>query len=274
LPRDLADVLHHFLPETGPEPSEPSPPPESPPAQRGPARSLAALPIVALPIGDRDVVRAAFAWNLGVEIARLGAGSVVVSPAATSDSTLWPCTGVGPLGAEVVLCPATGLGELYRMALDVAVDRAATIDPEVGGLVLVRVPPPWLRRVDDGHGLLRWSLSFCSGDPSELLETYGLVKLLAATHKNPQRARLGVTLHGVRSIAEARRAFLRLTRTAEAHLQRNLTSYGALVDDLHVYRAIVARRPIGLEHPQSPAARAMQDVASMLIDDALEAIRA
>jgi MinD-like ATPase involved in chromosome partitioning or flagellar assembly len=44
------------------------------------------------------------------------------------------------------------------------------------------------------------------------------------------------------------------------------------MDDLHVYRSIVARRPIGLEHPQSPAARALHDVAGLLLDDAMERI--
>jgi MinD-like ATPase involved in chromosome partitioning or flagellar assembly len=45
-------------------------------------------------------------------------------------------------------------------------------------------------------------------------------------------------------------------------------SYGLLVDDLHIYRASVAHRPIGLEHPQSRAARALRDVAQLLLDDA------
>ena len=41
-----------------------------------------------------------------------------------------------------------------------------------------------------------------------------------------------------------------------------------VVDDLHVYRAIVSRRPIGIEHPQSRAARALRDVARLVLDDA------
>jgi MinD-like ATPase involved in chromosome partitioning or flagellar assembly len=40
------------------------------------------------------------------------------------------------------------------------------------------------------------------------------------------------------------------------------------ISDLHIYRAIVAQRPIGLEHPQSRAARALRDVASLLLADA------
>jgi MinD-like ATPase involved in chromosome partitioning or flagellar assembly len=49
-------------------------------------------------------------------------------------------------------------------------------------------------------------------------------------------------------------------------------SYGLLVDALHVYRAIVAQRPIGLAHPQSPAARALRDVAQLLLTDALQGL--
>jgi MinD-like ATPase involved in chromosome partitioning or flagellar assembly len=51
------------------------------------------------------------------------------------------------------------------------------------------------------------------------------------------------------------------------HLSAKLLSYGLLVDDLHVYRAIVSGRPVGLEHPQSPAARALRDVARLLLED-------
>ena len=43
-----------------------------------PTQRPAALPILAVPIGDRDVVRAAFAWNLVVEIARLGGSSTLL----------------------------------------------------------------------------------------------------------------------------------------------------------------------------------------------------
>ncbi|MFP8872973.1 MAG: hypothetical protein VCB42_00250, partial [Myxococcota bacterium] len=68
-------------------------------------------------------------------------------------------------------------------------------------------------------------------------------------------------------------AFLHLSEVAERRLGRSLVSYGALVDDLHVYRAIVARRPIGLAHPQSAAAHSLRDVAEMLFRTAKEEIR-
>ena len=73
---------------------------------------------------------------------------------------------------------------------------------------------------------------------------------------------------GARRVGDAERAFGRLAATALRHLRHPVVSYGLLVDDLHVYRAIVARRPIGLEHPQSRAARALRDVARLLLDDA------
>ena len=64
--------------------------------------------------------------------------------------------------------------------------------------------------------------------------------------------------------ATLRGAFERLARACEHRLGLSPTSFGLLVDDLHVYRAIAAQRPIGLEHPQAPATRALMDVAHLL----------
>ena len=76
MPRDLADVLHHFIPESGPVGSR-----DAASERRGASKSRGAsenrgvprrqtLPIVGVPLGERDVVRAAFTWNLAVEVAR------------------------------------------------------------------------------------------------------------------------------------------------------------------------------------------------------------
>jgi hypothetical protein len=263
MPRKLGDVADYFLPraETASllarrervQPHRPAAEPERP----------AALPILAVPVGDRDVVRAAFAWNLAVEVARLGASAALLAPEAEEPSPLWPESGPGPVGSEVVLTGAAGLPDLARAALDLAVSRAA--ESEAGGLVLVRVPPAWLSGAGDARALLRWVLLLTAGAPRELLETYALAKAVLARH--PQ-ARVGVTVHGARRLDEAERAFRQLAEVSARHLGRSVVSYGLLVDDLHVYRGIVARRPIGLEHPQSRAARALRDVARLLLEDA------
>jgi hypothetical protein len=259
LARELRDVLDFFLPGAG-EGVEPAGGPRRPLSR--PERP-AALDIVALPIGEGDVVRAAFAWNLAVEVARLGARAALLAPAADGPSPLWPSAGRGPLGAELLFTRVGGLEELHHAALDLAVTRAA--EGGEGGLVLVRVPPAWLLRDPDGRGLLRWSLLFTSVEPRELMETYGLTKSILA---RSAEARVGVTVHGARRRVEAERAFSHLADVSRRHLHRSPLSYGLLVDDLHVYRAIVARRPIGLERPQSPAARALRDVARLLLADA------
>jgi hypothetical protein len=265
VPRDLLDVADYFLPRSGAparvaRPAA-SPEPAGPAALR--ASRPAALPIVAVPVGDRDVVRAAFVWNLAVEIARLGGSATLVAPASSEPSPIWPEPGTGPVGVEVVLGPAAGLAPLHRAALDRAVARAA--DCADGGLVFVCVPPAWLAHAVEGRALLRWVLLFAATERSDLIETYGLAKRVVAASPD---ARIGVTIHGARRIADAERAFLRLAGVADRHLGRELASYGLLVDDLHVYRAIVSRRPIGLEHPQSRAARALRDVARLLLEDA------
>ena len=53
---------------------------------------------------------------------------------------------------------------------------------------------------------------------------------------------IGVTIHGVRQIAEAREAFDELARSCDERLGLPLASYGLLVDDLEVYRSIAAGR--------------------------------
>jgi hypothetical protein len=257
LPRDLGDVIHHFLPQ---EPIGA----DASPAVGGPRPDRpAALPILALPIGERDVVRAAYAWNLAVEVARRGASATLLAPANSEPSPLWPEPGRGPVGAEVVLTDAADFGALNRAALDIAVSRAA--DCTDGGLVLVSVPPAWLEHAHEGRALMRWVLLFSAAEARDLLETYSLAKRIIRTHPE---TRVGVTLHGVRRIGDAEGAFDKLSGVALRHLDYALTSYGLLVDDLHVYRAIVSRRPIGLEHPQSRAARALRDVARLLLEDA------
>jgi hypothetical protein len=268
LPKDLADVLHYFLPEAQ-EKRRANPPTQARRAGSNGAHRLhpAALPLVAVPIGDCDVVRAAFCWNLVFEIARLGGEAAIVTPAEDAASPLWPEPDSESIGAEVIASPASNIGELYRAALDVAVSRAA--ESRDGGLILVRIPPSWLTLSADAGNLLRWTLLFTSSDSRELLETYGLAKLLMAASPS---ARVGVTIHGARRLDEAEQAFTRLTRSAERHIGRGVVSYGLLVDDLDVYRAIVAQRPIALTHPQSPAARALRDVAKILLDDARNTI--
>ena len=86
-------------------------------------------------------------------------------------------------------------------------------------------------------------------------------------HERPG-VEVGVTIHGVNQIDEARRAFDDLARACEERLGLSLASYGLLVDDLDLYRAIAAGRPIGRENPNAPAARALTDVARLLYEDA------
>ena len=281
MPRKLEDVLDYFLPGAGarssltrasahpgedPQPTDHAHPDRSPgpnPNPRARVDRPAALPIIALPIGDRDVVHAAFAWNLVVEVARLGAIATLLAPADQAAASLWPPSGRGPIGAELELVPATNLRELNRAALDVAVSRAA--DAKNGGVILARVPPAWLNGASDGRALLRWVLLFAATESKDLRETYRLAKRVVRVGPTP---RIGITIHGARRIEDAERAFSRLADTAQRHLGHSVVSYGLLVDDLHIYRAIVAHRPIGLEHPQSRAARALRDVARLLLDDA------
>jgi len=248
--RSLAEVLHYFIPEADAPTSAPADTPR--------------LPLWAVPLGDRDVVRAAHLWNLAVEVARLGGRVVLLAPEA-SDGALWPAPGRGPVGMELVLArvdgPAALLGEAGRLAAERGVDAAE------GGLLLLRLPPGWIERAPGSAALFERALLLVAPEERDLAAASVLAgRLLRAA---PDLA-LGATIHGVRRVGEAARAFARLAEEVERRHGRGLRSYGLLVDDLHLYRSIVSRRPVGLSHPHSPAARTLREVAELLLEDARE----
>ena len=167
------------------------------------------------------------------------------------------------MGSELVLTFADGMADLARAAADLAHTRSAE-SPGGAGIVLVRLPPAWLAKAADAGALFGRVLLFTSPDARDLLETYALVKRIVSV---APISTIGITVHGVRSVGEARRAFSRLAAASERHLVRALVSYGLIVDDLHVYRSILNRHAVGLAHPQAAASRAIGEVAKLLLGD-------
>lgn len=266
MPRDLADVLHYLLPEPEADPPEP----EAEPGTRAVSCSPAESPVrtgsppdpavLAIPIGDRDVVRAAFVWNLCVEVARRGAHASLVLPARDRESPLWAYENPGPLGVRLRFGPGDDLDGLETCARQ----EAARLPSSEPGLVLVRVPPERLREAGTRPGVLAWSLLFATPESRDLLEAYGLSKLVLGAHPE---ARLGLTVHGVEGLAEARQAYHRVSRPVSRRLGGEMASYGLILDDLAIFRAIADRRAVGLCRPQAAASRALSDVARLLLED-------
>jgi hypothetical protein len=245
VPRDLGDVLHYLLPQAEPG-----------------AAAESAAPLVSIPLLPRDVVRGALVWNLAVESARQGAAACLVAPAAATCSS-WPAPGLGPLGLEVAKVGASDLPAFARSAEASArrnASRSAT-----AALALAAVPAAWLRDGAAPGPLARWLLVLTRPDERDLRETWAALEAVAA---RAPRARLGACVFGVRSLADARHTFESLAALAELELERPLVSYGVLIDDVHLSRSIVTRRPIPLAQPASSAARALADVAAMLLEDA------
>ncbi|HVH07777.1 MAG TPA: hypothetical protein VNE71_17425, partial [Myxococcota bacterium] len=183
--RELADVIHYFLDDAGDD--------------------RAAPPLLALPIGEKEPLRLAFVWNLAVELARRGVRPSLHVPEASSLRDLLPAPAVGGvLAPELVLCGARTLPDFQR---DVA--RAAR--PARGdALRLGIVPCEWVAEPADARAaadLFRWTLLFAAPDPTDL-EAVG--DLAARLSDAVPGGVLGVTIHAVESVAEAKGAFERL----------------------------------------------------------------
>jgi len=300
VPRDLSDVLHYFLPELDGAGSSPpdaalsfnrraETPGLAPPRRRTPPprreTSRAPLSILGVPLGERDVVHAAYTWNLAVETTRLGGSSAIITPDLDRAAPLWPATGSEPRDLAIIHCAARSLPELRQAASELAAERGKLA--RRGGIVFARIPPDWLAGADLGadpelrtraatgaapgrdsapaEAWIRWLLVFTSTRRRDMEATFERVSRWVQQRPGLE---VGVTIHGVRQIAEARAAYDELAQTCTERLGVSLASYGLLVDDLEVYRSIAAARPISVAHPHSPATRALTDVARLLYGDA------
>ncbi|MBK7950373.1 MAG: hypothetical protein IPK00_16880 [Deltaproteobacteria bacterium] len=291
MPRDLSDVLHYFLPELERAPDARSD--VGPGSGRlGGARSArttgvagadraanarrripwpgavsapapAPLSVLCVPIGERDLVHAAFTWSLAVETARQGGSVALVAPEDDRHTPLWSGPRSGTSEPELVYCRAEALADLRQTAADLAVERSRSA--RQGGIIFTRIPPRWLDEGGDRRDAIRWILMFSSPRREDATATFERIERMV---KDRPGLEIGITIHGVRRIAEARDAFDELARRCEERLGLALASYGLLTDDLDIYRAIAAGRSIGETHPDSPAARALADVARLIYEDA------
>ncbi len=251
--RELGDVLHYFLddaPDTVPD--------DVPDAAHERAKAQA-CPIVAAPMHPRDAIRSALLWNVAVELRGLGRAPTLLAPALQRDHSAWLDLASEKLEPSWVSLPKGDIDPL----LDAASGAANSLPQERGPVVLVHVPSDtsW----NDGHAELFERCWFVAGasdaDRQEFLELSERV-LTAAP-----RSRIGVTVRGAETLLAARRVFDALAELFEARFERNLTSYGLLVDELELARELAKRQSVFDGIPASRAKRALRDVAELLRDD-------
>ncbi len=236
--RELADVLHHFLGE-------------APLGERlGPAN-------LALLSEADDAFAVGVAWNLAHELARFGLSVAWVTSLA--DEELLPPDATP--GLTRLLAPSQELAGLARAAGEASAKLAASRMP---GVVLVRVPPAWISAGAAAERLLGWTLQLTGPDVEQRRRA---LRVAARVLEARRDARVGIALHEVRSVDEAEAAFGACAREWAEQSRATLTSYGLLLDDAEVYRSLLARRPLALVRPETRAARALADVASMLRAD-------
>jgi len=242
--RGLGDVLHYFDPALGPAAEASSP------TQAESRPEPGALRLLAIPMEPADLLRGAIVWNLALELARAGAAVEAVIPPDVGLPEEDTTQGVRVSGAHAAdWIRATGQART-RLADRTSVDAPGLL---LAGLSADAMPSA---AVHADRALL------CCATESAALERAEAQgrSWLDAGHDD-----LGVVIHGAGSVQEARRAFERLAGPLERLAAKPIASFGLLVDDLALYRSLVERRPVGLTRPQSPAGRALADVARLLL---------
>lgn len=233
MPRELGDVLHWFLDE--------------PPRRRAPAGPGG----FALAVGAKDVLRAAFAWNLAAALAERAPGTTLVTRAPPGGGLRWPRAGPARL-VPVADIDASRLAAAARREADRGAPVLTCVPPDVLGPEAASAPPG--------------ARALVFANPDEI-DTGAALRLLEALLATWPGLAVGAVIHGATAIAAARRAFDRLEAVCEARLGRPLASYGLLLDDLDVYRSVVEGLPLVESRPEGRAARALRDVAGWMHRD-------
>lgn len=271
MPRDLADVLHYFMPEIAADEDQRAGVSRTPGIttdafDREPEvheLGSSSLPLAAVPIADHEIVRASLVAGLASEIAALGGDATLLTPETPNAEALFSRSICESPRVRLETCPAEDLASLHSAAVALAAARADGCAD--GGIVLVRIPPVWLRGAEQPAELLEWMLLFTSPQQHDMARAYALAALVLEA--NP-KAEVGITVHGAVGQQDGEETFTRLARNVEQRLGLTLTSYGLLVEDLDVYRAIVARRAIGRAHPNSLAAKGLRETAKLVYERA------
>jgi MinD-like ATPase involved in chromosome partitioning or flagellar assembly len=197
-----------------------------------------------------DLLRGAIVWNLALELGRAGAAVEAVIPTDVGVAQEDPTLGVRVSGAHVADWVRAAGQARSRLAERASLDAPGVL---LAGLAAAATAAA-AEHADR-------ALLCCATGPAALerAEVQGR-RWLEAGHD-----RLGVVIHGAGSLREARRSFERLAGPLERVAGQPVASFGLLVDDLALYRSLVERRPVGLTRPQSPAGRALADVARLVL---------
>jgi len=225
-----------------------------------------ALPLAAVPIGEHEIVRASLVSSLAGEVAALGGDATILTPITADARRLFPPAAFESTNARVETTRADNLSSLYGAARELAAERGKSAAHS--GLILVRIPPMWLRGTEEASELLEWLLLFSATDSRSLADTYALAAWVLG--RNP-KAEIGVTIHGAEDRPSAEEAFGALARNVEQRLGRTLASYGLLVEDLDLYRSLVSSAPLCSTGPRSLAAAGLRESAKLVFERAPKA---
>jgi flagellar biosynthesis protein FlhG len=170
----------------------------------------------------------------------------------------------GPEGVQV-LAASTGVQELTRLdeaqklrlvtALDDIEDRF--------DLVLVDCSAGIGDNVLFFAGAAQEAILVVSPEPTSLTDAYATVKVLS---QQAGVEHFQVIVNPVPSEAHGREVWEKLTRVTDRFLQARVAYLGHVPRDENLHRALMAQQPVVQLFPRSPSSRALQALASRILD--------
>lgn len=127
---------------------------------------------------------------------------------------------------------------------------------------------------DTSAGISSQVLSFCltsqeillvvTKEPTSLTDAYAMLKVLA---RYKYQFPVKVVVNQVTQTKAAQKAYQQLKKTCEKYLDISLTPLGIIAKDPQVQKAVIARTPFMISHPDTIVSRCVTNLAEKLIKD-------
>lgn len=245
------------------------------------------IPVIAIASGKGGVGKTNIAVNLSVALAARGVRATLIDAdlgVANADVLCGLNPGArldiealkAPLHALAVNAPGgfklipggVGLSRLADLPGDqrqLLIDRLAELQSGAD-VLLIDAPAGVGGLVMSMARAATLTVVVVTPEPTAIADAYALIKCMASDRNSHHPSRLLLAVNQAASATQADQVARRLDTVSQRFLKQPVAMVGWVPHDLAIPQAVMARRPLLLSEPRSPAAGAIAEISARLIE--------
>lgn len=245
------------------------------------------IPVIAIASGKGGVGKTNIAVNLSIALASRGVRATLIdadlgvanadvlcglNPSARLDTEAikrsLDALAINAPGGFKLVPGGVGLSRLADLPGDqrqALVDRLAELQPGAD-VLLIDAPAGVGGLVMSVARAATLTVVVVTPEPTSIADAYALIKCMATEPGMHRPSRLLLAVNQAASVVQANQVAQRLDAVSQRFLQQPVAMLGWVPHDLAIPQAVMARRPLMLSEPRSPAAGSIAAISARLIE--------